>query len=798
MGNFLHIVLEAAQRFDNALVNNDAVTDNTNLGAVGNLAFNYIAAGNLQLGNSNQLTDFYAALDNLFEFRSKHTLDSSLNVVECVVDNAVGAYVNLLGFGSLTRVSVRTNVKADNQCVSSGCQHYVGLGDSAYACMDNGNLNLIVFDFFQGCLQCFDGALNVSLNNDVQLFDFAFFNALEQVIQRNLGVQLDFLFLLLGDTFFSNAAGSLFIGAVQDIAGSRYIIQAQYLYRGRRQSFFNLFATIIDHCTNLTIGGAGNNGITDMQSTALYQYGSNRAAALIQLCLDDGAVSRQVRVSLQLLHFSNQQNHFQQVADTGFLMCGNRNHNGVAAPILRNKLMLSQLLFNVIRICARTVDFIDSYNDRYLGSLSMVDSLDGLRHYTVICCYNQNCNVGYLCAAGTHSSESLMARGIQEDNLLALVVNLVSTDMLGNTAGLAGGNVGFTDSVQQGGFTMVNVAHNGNNRRTRNAFFRRIVNLGNFGRILFWGLLANLYAEVVADKLCGIEIDILVDGNHYSQHKQSLDYFINLTLNELGKFLYVNRFADFNVGRTNDFYRSLLLLRCGLLAAAVYRHLMAGAAVRTAFAGSVAALNLRLVVLTALACVATALTVIASAFAATAIAAFAAATANLCTAFAVYALAGLLALGAYKDTALALLAITATLTVALLAATILRTTFITATLIVTLAALAVALLAVAILRTAFVAATLTILITPLSVVVALIILLILLHIPLSVIPIHIVIVSFSCSLRMRRSSRFADITFFRLRRFRRFWFFIISFTDNRHSLVISCTKISFFDIIFLQ
>ena len=780
-------------------MNNDTVTDNTNLGAVGNLAFNYIAAGNLQLGNSNHLTDFYAALDNLFEFRSKHTLDSSLNVIDSVIDNTVGAYINLLGFGSLARVSVRTNVKADNQRVGSGCQHYVGLGDSAYACMDNGNLNLIVFDFLQGCLQCFDGTLNVSLNNDVQLFDFAFFNALEQVIQRNLGVQLDFLFLLLGNTFFSNAAGSLFIGAVQNIAGSRYIVQAQYLYRGRRQSLLNLFATVIDHCTNLTIGGAGNNGITDMQSTALYQYGSNRAAAFIQLCFDDGAVSRQIRVSLQLLHFSNQQNHFQQVADAGLLMCGNRYHDGVAAPILRNELMLCQLLFNVIRICARTVDFIDSYNDRYLCSLSMVDSLDGLRHYTVICCYNQNCNVGYLCAAGTHSCESLMARGIQEYNLLALVVYLISTDVLGNTAGLAGSNVGFADSVQQGGFTMVNVAHNGNNRRTRNAFFRRIVNLWDLGRILFRSLLANLYAEVVADKLCGIEIDILVDGNHYAQHKQSLDYFINLTLNKLGKFLYINGFADFNVGRTYDFYRSLLLLRCGFLAAAVYRHLMAGAAVRTAFAGSVAALNLRLVVLTVLACVATALTVIASTFAATAAAAFAAATANLCTAFAMYA-GALLALRTYKDTALALLAVAVTLTVALtalLTVAVLRTAFVTAT----LAALTVALLATAVLlRTAFVAAALTIFITPLLcvVVIALILLLILLHIPLSVIPIHIVIVSFSCILRTRRSSRSADITFFRLRRFGRFWFFIVCFTDNRHSLVISCTKISFFDIIFLQ
>ena len=157
----------------------------------------------------------------------------------------------------------------------------------------------------------------------------------------------------------------------------------------------------------------------------------------------------------------------------------------------------------------------------------------------------------------------------------------------------------------------------------------------------------------------------------------------------------------------------------------------------------------------------------------------------------------LLALRTYKDTALALLAVAVTLTVALstlLAIAILRTAFVTATLTVALLTTAV------LLRTAFVAATLTIFVTPLLsvVVIALILLLILLHIPLSVIPIHIVIISFNCILRTRRSSRFADITFFRLRRFGRFWFFIVCFTDNRHSLVISCTKISFFDIIFLQ
>ena len=156
----------------------------------------------------------------------------------------------------------------------------------------------------------------------------------------------------------------------------------------------------------------------------------------------------------------------------------------------------------------------------------MVDSLDGLRHYAVICCYNQNSYVSNLCAARTHCGEGLMARGIKENNLLALIIYFISTDMLGNTASLTRGNIRFADSVQQRGFAVVNVAHNSDYRRTWQTLFRRIVNLRYFSRIFFRSLLAYLYAKVITNQLCGIVVDILVDRNHHAQHEQSLDNLI--------------------------------------------------------------------------------------------------------------------------------------------------------------------------------------------------------------------------------------------------------------------------------
>ena len=168
MGNLFNVILEATQGVDNIIVQHNAIADNTYLGAVGNLAFKHIAASDEELGNSNQLTNLYAALYNLFELRSQHTLDSSLYVVQSVINYAVGTHVNLLYLSGLTSISVRTNVEADDESISSGSQHNVGLGNSANTGMNYNYLYFIVLNLLQRSFQSFDGALNVSFNNNVQ------------------------------------------------------------------------------------------------------------------------------------------------------------------------------------------------------------------------------------------------------------------------------------------------------------------------------------------------------------------------------------------------------------------------------------------------------------------------------------------------------------------------------------------------------------------------------------------------------------------------------------------------------
>ncbi len=58
-----------------------------------------------------------------------------------------------------------------------------------------------------------------------------------------------------------------------------------------------------------------------------------------------------------------------------------------------------------------------------------------------------------------------MARGIQEGDHAVIGFYVVSTDVLGDATRFAGGHFSRTNVVKQRGFTVVNVTHDGHNRR---------------------------------------------------------------------------------------------------------------------------------------------------------------------------------------------------------------------------------------------------------------------------------------------------------------------------------------------
>ena len=57
-----------------------------------------------------------------------------------------------------------------------------------------------------------------------------------------------------------------------------------------------------------------------------------------------------------------------------------------------------------------------------------------------------------------------MTRRIKKRYLPLIGNNTIGADVLGNTARFRLGYVGFSDNIEQGGFAMVDVAHDGNHR----------------------------------------------------------------------------------------------------------------------------------------------------------------------------------------------------------------------------------------------------------------------------------------------------------------------------------------------
>ena len=97
----------------------------------------------------------------------------------------------------------------------------------------------------------------------------------------------------------------------------------------------------------------------------------------------------------------------------------------------------------------------------------MVDRLDRLRHHAVVGGDDQHDDVGRLGAAGAHLRERGVAGRVDERERVAVAVDLVGADVLGDAAGLAGDDVGGADLVEHRRLAVVDVAHHGDHRRAR-------------------------------------------------------------------------------------------------------------------------------------------------------------------------------------------------------------------------------------------------------------------------------------------------------------------------------------------
>ena len=153
-----------------------------------------------------------------------------------------------------------------------------------------------------------------------------------------------------------------------------------------------------------------------------------------------------------------------------------------------------------------------------------------------------------------------MARRIEKHNLPAvrwrlcvLNTDLVSADVLGDTARFAFGDVGGSNRIQQRSFAMIDVAHDGDYWRTRH-FVPAALFTGSAFAAVFRGLLferdhVGIGAEEASHFAGQFRVECLIDGGENTANQQARDQIFGADAELLGQILNADSLSDGDAAR---------------------------------------------------------------------------------------------------------------------------------------------------------------------------------------------------------------------------------------------------------
>ena len=228
---------------------------------------------------------------------------------------------------------------------------------------------------------------------------------------------------------------------------------------------------------------------------------------------------------------------------------------------------------HLIGICLGQVYLVHRYDNGNTGIFGVVNSLNGLGHYSVVGGYYQYRYIGYLSSSGPQSGKSFVARCIEECYFFpTFQLNLGSTDMLGYTPFFSTGYIGFSNTVEQGSFTVINVTHYDNHRGSllKFTFLFLELFLDQLLNFLFWTFYFGQITEFFRYLDSNIGIYSVVDSGENSPFHQFGYDFVGGYIQKFRQFSNGNNFGNldnfeffllllFLGGSTGRFFRSFFL-----------------------------------------------------------------------------------------------------------------------------------------------------------------------------------------------------------------------------------------------
>ena len=269
----------------------------------------------------------------------EHPDERLLDVLGELVDDAVRPDVDALALGELSCLAARPHVEAEHHRVRRRREVDVVLGDPADARMDDVDADLRVLDLAELAEERLDGALDVALEDDVQVLDAAGLHLLEQRLQRHAAglralrelLAAEALGALLGDVLRL----ALVLDDARELTGGRRAVEAEDLDRLARPGLLHLLAAIVVERADLAGGVPGDDRVADAERPALDEHRRHGSAADVEARLDDRPGRLGVRVRPQVeLGVGDEEDLLEELVEVGLLLRGDLGELRRAAPVL--------------------------------------------------------------------------------------------------------------------------------------------------------------------------------------------------------------------------------------------------------------------------------------------------------------------------------------------------------------------------------------------------------------------------------------------------------------------------------
>src|SRR5579862_3062596 len=130
--------------------------------------------------------------------------------------------------------------------------------------------------------------------------------------------------------------------------------------------------------------------------------------------------------------------------------------------------MLSELSVDNFWIEVRFVRFIEGNDNRDVGSLRLLKCFNRLCTHAFVTRDDEYDDIRDVSTSCSHGGKGFMARRIENRDVSDISMALESANVLCDGPCFACSEICFADRIDQARFTMIDVAHKGNDRRSDN------------------------------------------------------------------------------------------------------------------------------------------------------------------------------------------------------------------------------------------------------------------------------------------------------------------------------------------